>query len=46
MITLQVTLLGVLAILAGLLVLFWPKILRYAVGIYLILVGVLRFIEF
>jgi len=33
---------GILAILAGLLVLFWPKLIRFALGIYLIVVGILQ----
>lgn len=33
---------GILAIIAGLLVLFWPKLIRFALGIYLIVVGILH----
>jgi len=33
---------GILAIIAGLLVLFWPKLIRFALGIYLIIVGILQ----
>jgi len=39
------TISAILAIVIGLMVLFWPKILRYAVGIYLLLIGILRLIE-
>ena len=39
------TLSAILAILAGILVLIWPKALRLGVGIYLILIGILRLIE-
>lgn len=40
----SVTIMGissVLAIIVGLLVLFWPKLLRFAVGFYLIVIGIL-----
>jgi uncharacterized membrane protein HdeD (DUF308 family) len=33
---------GILAILAGLLVLVWPKLIRIALGFYLIVVGILQ----
>ena len=33
---------AILAIIAGLLVLAWPKLLRLAVGLYLIVVGILQ----
>lgn len=33
---------GVLAIIVGILILIWPKILNYAIGIYLILIGLLQ----
>lgn len=39
------TISAVLAILAGLMVLFWPKIFRIALGIYLLLIGVLKLVE-
>lgn len=45
MVALILTLSAVLAILAGLMVLFWPKALRMALGIYLLLIGILRLIE-
>jgi len=35
---------GVLAIIVGILVLIWPKILRIALGLYLIIVGILQLI--
>ena len=31
---------GILALILGVLVLIWPKFLRYAVGIYLIITGI------
>ena len=33
---------GILAIIVGLLVLIWPKLLRVAVGLYLIIWGILQ----
>ena len=36
---------GILAIIAGLLVLFWPKLIRFALGIYLIVVGILQILQ-
>jgi len=35
---------GILAIIVGLLVLFFPKLLRIAVGLYFIIVGILQFL--
>jgi uncharacterized membrane protein HdeD (DUF308 family) len=35
---------GILAIIIGLLVLIWPKILRLAVGFYFLLWGILQLI--
>jgi len=35
---------GILAILAGIVVMIWPRILAYIIGIYLIIVGVLAII--
>ena len=42
MVSITLTLSGILAILLGIFVLIWPKFLRYAVGIYLIVVGLLQ----
>jgi len=39
------TISGILAILFGILVLAIPKFLRYAVGIYLILIGILQLLQ-
>jgi uncharacterized membrane protein HdeD (DUF308 family) len=36
---------GILAILAGLLILVWPKLIRIALGIYLIIVGILQLLQ-
>jgi len=33
---------GVLALIAGILVLIWPKFLRYAIGIYLVILGLIQ----
>lgn len=35
---------GIISIVAGIVVLIWPKILAYIVGIYLIIIGVLAVI--
>ncbi len=39
------TISAVLAIVAGILILFWPKMLRIGIGIYLLLFGILKIIE-
>ena len=39
------TISAILAIVAGLMVLFWPKAIRIALGVYLLLIGVLRLME-
>jgi len=36
---------GILAIIVGILVLIWPKLLRIALGFYLIIVGILQLIS-
>ena len=36
---------AILAILAGLLVIFWPKMFRWALGIYLLLIGILQLLQ-
>ena len=33
---------GILAIIVGLLILVWPKIIRWAIGLYLIIAGLLQ----
>jgi uncharacterized membrane protein HdeD (DUF308 family) len=35
---------GILAVLAGVIVMVWPKILAYIIGIYFIVVGILAVI--
>jgi uncharacterized membrane protein HdeD (DUF308 family) len=35
---------GILAIVAGFIVMVWPRILAYIIGIYLIIVGILAII--
>lgn len=37
---------GALAIIVGLLILIFPNILRIAVGAYLLIVGILSFVDF
>jgi uncharacterized membrane protein HdeD (DUF308 family) len=37
---------GGLAVLAGLLILFLPKLTRVVIGLYLIIIGLLSFISF
>ena len=38
-------LIAVIAVLAGVLILIWPRILAYVIGIYLILGGILALTE-
>jgi len=45
MASITLTISGILAILAGLLVLFFPKLLRIAVGLYLLVIGVLNLVN-
>ena len=42
----KLTLSAALTILAGILVLAWPKLIRVLLGIYLIVIGVLNLVEF
>jgi uncharacterized membrane protein HdeD (DUF308 family) len=35
---------GILAIVVGLLILVWPKLIRIALGLYFILIGILNLI--
>ncbi len=35
---------GILAVLAGIVIIIWPRILAYIIGIYLIIIGVLAVI--
>lgn len=37
-------LMGILSIVAGLLIIFWPGILAWIIGIYLIVIGILAII--
>jgi len=41
-IAITLTAIAVLSILFGILVMVWPKVLNYLIGIYLILIGVLQ----
>ncbi|MBP1707641.1 MAG: hypothetical protein H6Q39_1365 [Chloroflexi bacterium] len=36
---------GILAILAGIIVIIWPRIIAYIIGIYLIIIGILAVIS-
>ena len=40
-----ITILAFLSIVAGILILIWPKIVRIALGIYLILMGIIQLID-
>ncbi len=43
---LSLTISGVLAILVGLVILVWPKTLNIAVGLYLLVTGILQTVQF
>lgn len=43
---LSLTISGILAILIGIIVLVWPKTLNYAIGLYLLITGLLQIIQF
>lgn len=45
MVSVTLTISAILAIVAGLMVLFWPKAFRIALGIYLLLFGILKIVE-
>lgn len=45
MASIRLAIAGILALVLGILVLAIPKFLRYAVGIYLIVIGVLELLE-
>lgn len=36
--------LGILAVIAGIIILIWPAIISYVIGIYLVIIGVLTII--
>ncbi len=46
MVLIKATLSAVLTLIAGLLVLVWPKLLRVALGVYLIIIGILGLVDF
>ncbi len=46
MVLIKATLSAILTIIVGLLVLVWPKFLRIALGLYLIVIGALGFVDF
>jgi len=45
MVSVVLTLSAILAIIVGLLVLVWPKFLRLAIGLYLIIFGILQLLQ-
>jgi uncharacterized membrane protein HdeD (DUF308 family) len=45
MVSLVLTLSAILSIIVGILVLVWPKFLRVAVGLYLLIFGVLQLLN-
>jgi uncharacterized membrane protein HdeD (DUF308 family) len=40
-----ITITAILAIIVGVIIMIWPKIINYAIGIWLILYGVLQIIS-
>lgn len=44
MVAISLAISGTLAVIAGLLVIFFPRLLRWALGLYLIAVGVISFL--
>jgi uncharacterized membrane protein HdeD (DUF308 family) len=46
MVSVNLTISGVLAIIVGVLILIWPKILNIAVGLYLLIIGILNILNF
>lgn len=45
MVSIALTLSAILAIIVGILVLVWPKFLRIAVGLYLVIFGILQLVQ-
>ncbi len=45
MASIVLTLSAILAIVVGILVLAWPKLLRIAIGLYLIIIGILQLLH-
>ena len=46
MATLRVTLSAIITLLAGVLILAWPKMFRILLGVYLIVIGILQLVDF
>jgi len=46
MAALSLTLSGILAIIAGIIILIWPRALNIAIGLYLLIVGILTLFDF
>lgn len=45
MVSIVLTISAVLAIIVGILVLVWPKFLRIAIGLYLLIFGILQLLQ-
>ncbi|MBU0957404.1 MAG: DUF3096 domain-containing protein [Nanoarchaeota archaeon] len=45
MATLKLTISGIITLIAGLLILFNPKLIRLVLGIYLVVVGILQMVD-
>lgn len=46
MATVKITITAIITLLAGILILAWPRMFRILLGVYLILIGVLQLIDF
>ncbi|MGV8142466.1 MAG: DUF3096 domain-containing protein [Candidatus Pacearchaeota archaeon] len=45
MVAIAFTLSAILAIIVGILILIWPKLLRFALGLYLVIFGILQLLS-
>ncbi len=46
MVLIKATLSAILTIIVGLLVLVWPQFIRFLIGVYLIIIGILGLVDF
>jgi len=46
MVSISLTISAVLSIIVGIIILAWPKLLRVALGLYFLIIGILGFINF
>ncbi len=46
MVALKLTISAALSLIAGLLILFFPKLIRISLGLYLIIIGLISWIDF